>query len=129
MRSSSKYAAGAIVLSLAFACAGAGAAQVEILAPAQQDTVHDNSGNLTVDVKVDPPIDKRGGKSVRILLDGAPAAPDSVATRFALRGVERGEHWLQALLVDGQGQTLSVSDTIYFTMWQASVNAPPRQKK
>ena len=129
MTRSPKHAMAVMTLMLGFACAPAGAAQVAILAPVQQDTIHDNSGNMAVKVKVEPPIDPRKGTSIRILLDGKPAAPDSPGMSFALTGVERGEHWLQALLIDAQGQTLSVSDTIHFTMWQASVNAPPRKPK
>jgi hypothetical protein len=118
-----------MTLLFGFACAPAGAAQVAILAPAQQDSIHSNSGTLAVDVAVEPPIEPRDGRSIRILLDGKRAAPDSSGMSVALQGVERGEHWLQALLIDRQGQTLSVSATVYFTMWQASVNSPARQKK
>jgi hypothetical protein len=119
----------AMTLLFSFACVSAGAAQVAILAPADQDTIHDNSGNLAVAVKVEPPINPKDGTSIRILLDGKPAARDSSRMNFILTGVERGEHSLQALLIDRQGHTLSVSDTVDFTMWQASVNAPPRKGK
>ena len=129
MTRSPKHATAVITLLFGFACAPAGAAQVAILAPVQQDTIHDNSGNLAVEVKVEPPIEAPDGTSIRILLDGKLAAPDSVGMRFTLQGVERGEHWLQALLIDRQGQTLSVSDTVYFTMWQASINSPARKGK
>ena len=101
------------------------AAQVQILAPAQHDTIHDNAGNVQVELQIEP-AELQGGKLIRILIDGKPAAPDAIATSFMLQGVERGEHWLQALLIDQQGQTSSVSDTVYFTMWQASaiIRAP-----
>ncbi len=118
-----------MTLLFGFACIPAGAAQVAILAPAQHDTIHDNSGNLQVDVAVEPPTLLQDRMSIRILLDGKRASPDSPDMSFALEGVERGEHWLQALLIDRQGQTLAVSATVYFTMWQASVNSPARQKK
>lgn len=124
-----KHVPAMMVLLFGFACVPAGAAQVAILTPAPQDTIHDNSGNMAVEVRVEPPTDPNGGTSIRILLDGKRAAPDSRGTKFALQGVERGEHRLQALLIDRQGQTLSVSDTVTFTMWQASVNAPPRKKQ
>jgi hypothetical protein len=116
-----------MILLLGFACATAGAAQVTILAPEQHGVVHDNEGNLVVDVKVEPPIDPGEGTSIRIVLDGKAATRPSAGTSLTLQGVERGEHWVQALLVDRTGKTLSVSDTVYFTMWQASVNAPPRK--
>ncbi len=127
MPRSPKQATAVMALLFSFACAPAGAAQVTILAPAQHDTIHDNSGNLVVDVKVDPPPDSQDGTSIRVLLDGKPAATGSSGMSFTLTGVERGEHWLQALLINQQGHTLSVSETVYFTMWQASVNAPARK--
>ena len=88
MARSPKHVTAVMTLLIGFACVPAGAAQVDILAPAQQDTIHDT-----------------------------------------LQGVERGEHRLQALLIDRQGQSLSVSDTVQFTMWQASKNSPARKKK
>ncbi len=124
-----RYATAVTTLLLGFACATAGAAQVTILAPEQHGVVHDNEGNLVVDVKVEPPIDPEEGMSIRIVLDGKPATRASADASFTLQGVERGEHWVQALLVDRKGTTVSVSDTVYFTMWQASVNAPPRKKQ
>lgn len=129
MTRSPKHVTAVMTLLFGFMCVPAGAAQVEILAPAQQDTIHDNSGTLAVEVRVEPPIEPRDGRSIRIVLDGKPAAPDSSGTSFTLQDVERGEHWLQALLIDRQGQTLSVSDTVHFTMWQASINSPARKKK
>ena len=129
MTHSPKQVAAALILLSGFACVSASAAQVEILAPAQQDTIHDNSGSLAVEVKVEPPIEPRDGTSIRILLDGKQAAPDAPALSFTLQGVERGEHWLQALLIDRQGKTLSVSGTVQFTMWQASKKSPARKNK
>jgi hypothetical protein len=129
MTRSPEHVIALMTLLCGFACGPAGAAPVAILAPAQQDTIHDNSGTLAVEVKVEPPIEPRDGRSIRILLDGKRAAPDSSGMSFTLQGLERGEHWLQALLIDRKGQTLSVSDTVHFTMWQASTNSTARQKK
>lgn len=129
MTYSPKQVVAALILLSGFAGVPAGAAQIAILAPAQQATIHNNSGTLAVEVKVEPPIEPRDGTSIRILLDGKQAAPDSPALNFALQGVERGEHWLQALLINRQGQTLSVSDTVQFTMWQASKKNPARKNK
>jgi len=122
-----RRATAAMILLLGFACATAGAAQVTILSPEQNGVVHDNTGNLVVQVKVEPSIDAEERTSIHIMLDGKIAAQGGTGPSFTLQGVERGEHWLQALLVDGKGKTLSVSDTVYFTMWQASINSPARQ--
>ncbi|HEX4986775.1 MAG TPA: hypothetical protein VFV71_11995 [Burkholderiales bacterium] len=129
-RARSMLVCGALVAAALLPCAAGrtAAAQLEILAPARDEVVHDNSGNLTVSVKVDPPAGGGRGQSVRLLLDGKAVADDATGARFSLQGVERGRHWLQALLVDANGRTLAVSDTVYFTMWQASVNSPARRK-
>lgn len=129
MTRSLEHVTATLVLLSGLVCASAGAAQIQILAPLQQDTIHDNSGSLAVEVKVEPPIEPKDGTSIRILLDGKPALPDSRGMNFTLQGVERGEHWLQALLINRKGQTLSVSDTVHFTMWQASVNSPARKQQ
>ncbi|HVT82195.1 MAG TPA: hypothetical protein VHM90_16250, partial [Phycisphaerae bacterium] len=91
----------------------AGASQVQILSPLPQDVIHDNSGNLTVSVQVDPPLGRKPVRNLRILLDGNPASPDSQDLTFTVMGVERGEHFVQAVLLDDKGQTIAVSDTIY----------------
>ena len=121
------FAPMAVAMALLSGMACAGAAQVEIIEPAQTSVVHNNAGDMTVVVTVEPPLDQQEGTAIRILLDGKPAAPDAARLIFALTGVDRGEHFLQALLVDQQGQTLSVSDTVYFTLWQASIRNPARR--
>ncbi len=118
-----------LLLSLAFVCLSAGAAQVTILAPGQHDTVHNNAGTMAVAVTVEPPLNPDEGTAIRILLDGKPVTADSTSLSYVLQDIDRGEHWLQALVVDRLGQTLSVSDTVYFTMWQASIQNPARQNK
>jgi hypothetical protein len=123
-----RTAMAAVLLLLGCVGVAAGAMPIKIIAPLQNDVVHNNEGIMRVDVELDPAID-RAVRGVRILLDGKPAAPDALANSFTLEGVERGEHWLQALLIDAQGNTLQVSDTIFFTMWQASVNNPALKRR
>ena len=119
----------AVALFGAMACAGA--APVEILSPAIDDVIHSNSGDLAVSVQVDAALTKgraeNGARKIRILLDGKPAA-EGPGPGFALTGVERGQHTLQATLVDAGGQILSVSNPVAFTMWKASTAAPQRRK-
>ena len=87
-----------------------------------QETVHNNSGNVTVEVMalLDP------GHTVRLLIDGDRAAPDSHDLTFRLQGVERGEHTLQALVLDRRGDVVKRSKAVTFFMWQASKQFPNR---
>ncbi|MEO8159394.1 MAG: hypothetical protein ABI648_16470 [Betaproteobacteria bacterium] len=129
MMLSTRQAAVVMATMLGFACATAGAARLTILAPAQHDTIHDNSGNMVVTVRVDPPLDPQDGTSIRILLDGKNVTAKKSGAGYALTGVDRGEHSVQAALVDRNGQTLRESEPVQFTMWQASISNPARHKK
>jgi hypothetical protein len=114
------------MLWLGLVCVPAMAAQIAVVHPATNDVIPHNSGVMRVDVIAEPPLTAQDGNAIRILLDGKPAAPDSKGTSFTLEGMERGEHWLQAVLLDSKGQTSAVSNTVYFTVWQGSaINSAP----
>ncbi len=100
--------------------------EVAIVQPAHEATVHDNQGNVAVQVAVSPSLAPRD--RIVVLLDGRPAARQA-GTAVALSGVERGEHTLQALVVDANGATLATSQPVTFYMWQASRLFPSRKGK
>ena len=103
------------------------ASALEVISPRPEATVHDNAGNVAV--TVDPgPQALAQGRRIRVLLDGAPAAPEAASRVFRLEGVDRGGHILQAELLDAQGRRVAVSDEIVFHMWRASKNFPARRR-
>ncbi len=109
-------------VGLCLLVSAASAADVEIFKPKNQETVHNNSGNVSVEIMalLDP------GHTVRLLIDGDRAAPDSRDLTFRLQGVERGEHTLQALVLDRRGHVVKRSQPVTFFMWQASKQFPNR---
>jgi hypothetical protein len=109
---------------LCFATTLAMAGDIRILQPTPEETVHDNSGNVTVEImaKLD------SGQRIRLLIDGSNAAPDSRDLTFNLNGINRGEHTLQALILNANGAAVSRSDKVVFYMWQASRQFPNRAK-
>ena len=109
-----------VALLLAAAPGLAAAAGLTITRPASGETVHDNEGRLSVAVAIEDDAVLPRGYGIRLLIDGAPAAPDHHGTQFELQGVERGQHRLQALIVDDNGRVLTRSPTVDFTLWQAS---------
>lgn len=121
----------AAVLALGLAAgiapvAHAQALEVTITRPAQDDTVHDNEGNVSVIVAVEPAL--APGSELVLLLDDRPAARQRGPV-FALMGVERGTHTLQAQVIDARGVTLATSAPVTFHMWQASRLFPGRKGK
>jgi hypothetical protein len=106
------------------AAAAAAAAQIGIVTPTAQQTLHDNAGNVEVRVAAAP--EPARGEQVEVWLDGQLAARGA-QTEFSLGGVERGEHTLQVRLVDRDGRTLAVSQPLTFHLWQASRLFPNRR--
>jgi len=100
------------------------AAEIAIVQPAHEETIHSNQGDLTVQVSYS------GGEpdgSVRLVLDGT-ALPHSYRSDvIELIGIDRGTHTLQAELLDAKGGQLAASEPVTFYMWQASRLFPGRK--
>lgn len=98
---------------------------ISITAPASDETIHSNTGDVSVAVAVTPGLAR--GESIVIRLDGDEVARGASQTA-ALAGVVRGTHTLQASLIDAQGNVLAQSGEVTFHMWQASRLFPGRKK-
>ncbi|MGE5338948.1 MAG: hypothetical protein ACM3PU_14045 [Gemmatimonadota bacterium] len=123
-------ALGIAILLLAFtsgvqAQTPSAARTISITAPANDETVHSNTGDLDVTVRVSPR--PTPNQTVVIALDDHEAARGA-RSRLHLSGVVRGTHTLQARLVDAQGSVLAQSEPVTFHMWQASKLFPGRKK-
>jgi len=118
--------AGALLLWASFGMAWA--AGLAITSPTAKQTLHDNSGNVSVSVALEDGAVLPKGYRIRLLLDGQPAAADARATSFDLSGVERGSHRLQALIVDARGRVIARSEPVTFYMRQASRLFPSRSR-
>jgi hypothetical protein len=92
---------------------------IAIVQPANEATVFDNAGNVDVKVALSPAPDLDAGDRIALLLDGQQAALQST-TQFSLGSVVRGEHRLEARIVDRNGSTVIASAPVKFHLWQAS---------
>ncbi len=101
------------------------AATVAIVQPAAQETVHNNSGDVLVEVRV---TDAAPGSRVRLIVDGAARPGADGGTQFALQGLERGAHVVKAELLGADGAVLATSPPVTFYLWQASRLNPHRAK-
>jgi len=98
---------------------------VAITTPADGETVHDNEGNLRVALAIEG-----AGETpkTRLLLDGSPYGPDQCAPSFTLNNIDRGQHTLQAQLIDSEGRVIAVSQSVIVHLWRASALFPSRKK-
>ena len=123
-----------IVAAAALAVAALGASaqgvpnyDLDIVAPADGATVFSNTGDVLVRATAAPDLAK--GDQVELLVDGVPAASPSATLEFPLSGIVRGQHMLQARIIDSAGNVGSVSPSSTFYVWHASRLFPNRHGK
>lgn len=82
---------------------------ITITSPANDDTIRDNQGNLTITVDLSPGL--KSGHNLVILLDGSKQA-EGKSTTVSLSNIDRGSHQIQAQVVDAEGKSLAQSESI-----------------
>lgn len=93
----------------------------KISAPAADEGIRANDGNVNVTLDIQPAL--RAGDSITLYLDGKQVATGTANT-FTLEAVERGEHSLFAVLSDAQGNIVQNTETIKFSVLRHSVLTP-----
>jgi hypothetical protein len=96
--------------------------QCTIVQPAPDDTFQ-NTFSVATSVQVVPV--PRDGDQAYLLLDGTrvPNYP-GMGGSFTISNIDRGQHTLQAVVLDGSGKMLCQSANVTFTVIQASVLNP-----
>jgi hypothetical protein len=97
---------------------------LSIVAPANDATVFSDSGNVTLQATVAPALAK--GDQIEFLVDGQPAGAPTSALDVSLAGLPRGQHVVQARILDSTGNVGAVSTSSIFYVWQASTLFPNR---
>lgn len=104
----------------------------ELIAPADEATVRDNTGAMTVSFALDPAL--KPGHKIRVLMDGEVKASSKSVT-INLDNVDRGTHTLQGQVVDSRGKVQTASATITIHMHRQvapkpapAPNPPPAKK-
>jgi hypothetical protein len=96
---------------------------IEIVQPQDKSTVFDNSGHVEVRIRMSPGAEPAPGDRMMLFLDEHAVVPKGQA----LEHVVRGEHRLQARILDSSGRSVIESKPITFYLWQASRNFPSRR--
>jgi hypothetical protein len=127
MNTFSRFIAAAALAAplLVSAAAPARGYDIDIVSPADLSTVFDNSGDFLVRMTVVP--DLAAGDRLEFLVDGNAMGPPSAILEIPLQGIPRGEHVLQARIIDATGNVGSISPPSVVYVWQASMLFPNRQ--
>ena len=94
----------------------------DILQPQQQETLWNVAGNVSVSVDIAPVL--QPGHHVGVYLDGELTDLDTTASQFQLTDVVRGQHTLQAVILDNEGSDVLRSLAVTFMVQQTSLLNP-----
>lgn len=95
--------------------------QIRIVAPANDESIWVNNGDVTVSVIVEPTLDAERGDKVMLRLDGEAVSEPRNSTTFQLSNLSRGTHTLNAMVVDPNGATLTSTGAVTFHLHRASI--------
>lgn len=101
--------------------------KLTITAPAHDQALRENTGNISVSVALDPALNVADGHRVRVLVDGTVAAEAASAT-VSLQNIDRGTHTLVAEVIDASDAVLKASSPVIVHLQRYSIlNQPPKK--
>ncbi|MEW5972525.1 MAG: DUF4124 domain-containing protein [Pseudomonadota bacterium] len=105
----------------------AGYLDLRITQPAPSEALVNTVGDVDVSLNLHPPLRADLGHGLTVLLDGVPVVQNTARMNLALNNIERGEHVLEAFVLDAAGQVLIQSVPVRFTLQRPSLLQPGRQ--
>lgn len=101
---------------------------LSIVSPADQDTIHTNTGQFDVEVQVVPALRKGDGDVIHVMLDGTPLPETFASASFqvsesdwaAAANPDKVQHTLQVAVLDRSGAMLIQSAPVSFFAHRAS---------
>ena len=98
------------------------------LEPEDDITLRDNSGVVSVVLKLDPPLKGMQGHKIQYYLDDKPYGPPVVTSSITLRNVDRGQHLLGARVIDAEDDNIFSASPVIFHIHRQSINNPNRAR-
>ena len=89
-------------------------AQLEVISPAEDETIRDNAGNVQIQVALAPQL--RADHRLLLVLDGSATEVEAVNGVFELSNVDRGTHTAGGRVVDRQGNVVIESNPTTFNL-------------
>jgi len=95
-----------------------------VVAPADQQIIENTGGWVNVSLVAEPALRAAEGHAIRLRLDGQALDTRYPGSEIAMPNVERGQHTLEAEVVDPAGKVLITSAVVAFTVQAPSADAP-----
>lgn len=105
----------------------AGYEALRITQPSPGESLLSTVGDVDVSLNLHPALRADLGHGLTVLLDGTPVAQNSTRMNLVLNNVDRGEHVLEAYVLDGSGAVLIQAVPVRFSLQRPSLLLPGRQ--
>jgi hypothetical protein len=89
-----------------------------ITKPANDETIRDNGGNISISLSLKPGL--KGGHSIDVTMDGK-SLGSGRGTSITLTDVDRGSHSVQATVKDESGKAVAKSNSVTFHLKRGGV--------
>ena len=96
--------------------------------PVNEETIRDNLGNISLLLTLEPELNTQEGHRIQYFLNGEPHGRRTDDTEKTFTNVERGEHQVSAVVVDGDGKTLIDTSPVTVFMHRESLLHPKNLK-
>ncbi len=97
---------------------------VRIVAPQADETLRDNTGNVTIKALVQPPLQVAAGDRLQFFLDDQPFGEPSVSAQTLIPNLDRGTHTVSVAVISASGQPTQRSESVRFYLHRQSINFP-----
>ena len=97
---------------------------ISIIEPKNDQVIYDNTGTVTVGIKLVPELKTLKDHKFSIALDGKQLKTRGVTNQIRLNNVDRGTHSVQVFVVDAANSILLSSNTITFHLKRESLISP-----
>lgn len=97
---------------------------ISIIEPKNDKEIYDNTGTVTVGIKLVPELKTLKDHKFSIALDGKQLKTKGVTNQIKLQNLDRGSHSVQVFVVDAANTILLSSNTITFHLRRESLISP-----
>ena len=98
--------------------------QLEILSPHNEETIWNNSGEVSITLRISPNITPPD--ILQLLIDGKVMGSSKESTAFVLGGLDRGTHLVQAQIINQHKKIVKVSPVVVFYIHKAIAFPTPQ---
>lgn len=100
---------------------------VSISSPTPDQQIRSNDGLLSVSISVTPSLNTAAGDQIELYLDGRSQGKQT-SSQFSLKEVYRGQHRIQAKIINKSGTVMEISNPVQFVIHKFSILSKSKAK-